>query len=251
MSNQKQEEEKKVAPVAGRGSSLGNGSLKMWIGVVLVVGAVGAFFGARPLWNYFEARKAVEIAGMVEEYLAAGDFQTAYREASRAYELAPEHPDVMRVLGKVLLRAGHSEQAIYFFKKLEEEGGDAVSDKVLLARALRLASRDGEANDLINEIRAEAPEDSELLALLASDARARGDISQASALSQRAAAGADSPIAKLEMAVANLSLPGVARRQAKEEIVGLMAADDGVGLRALEAGVGLSASGMLSLGEQQ
>ena len=91
MSNREQVGKENKTSSVGKSSGLKRRSLKKWVPLVLVLGVLSAVFGARPFWNYFEEQKAVKIAETVEGHLATGDFQTAYREASRAYQLAPEH----------------------------------------------------------------------------------------------------------------------------------------------------------------
>lgn len=202
---------------------------------LLVLGGISTIF-ARPLYRKFKAWRAVGLVEKADKRIEAGQIVKAYEFGAEAFDLSPEHPRVMRLMGEILMSTStEKERAIYFFEQLEESGEASVEDGVNLAKCYFATAQPSRARELINRLKTEAPDDTVVLGMLAEMERSSGNNRAAADLMKRASSGNESPSESLDLAMARFRMGEAPERfAARDKIIELSQENDPTGLRALE-----------------
>ena len=125
------------------------------------------------------AQRGIEHPGMlalaVHHFLDLGQFQQAFRYATRARELAPRQGDVLNALGQTLVKLDRPREAINLFDEALRYSPASFASHFNKAEALVAASELKKARDQYLRALALKPEHVETLTKLAHLAAQRGD----------------------------------------------------------------------------
>src|SRR5437870_83846 len=89
--------------------------------IVLVVLALGAFFGGRPVLHRIKAWQARRHAQTAFTLMEKEQWNDARKEATAAYQLWPNEPEAIRAVARFLSRT-RQPQALEFWERLEKTG---------------------------------------------------------------------------------------------------------------------------------
>ena len=136
------------------------------------------------------AQRGIEHPGMlalaVHHFLDLGQFQQAFRYATRARELAPRQGDVLNALGQTLVKLDRPREAINLFDEALRYSPASFASHFNKAEALVAASELKKARDQYLRALALKPEHVETLTKLAHLAAQRGDAGEAREYGARA-----------------------------------------------------------------
>jgi hypothetical protein len=213
----------------------------------MLIGGLSALFSARPLVNSYQAWAAVRLVERANLELDRNNQEAAYRAAWKAFELSPEHPEVMRMMGNLLMKVPTElNRAAYFFEKLAEKGEATMDDDLALVRCLLMSDRLDEADALLSEVVSEEPDHPSVLHVRADLEARHGRGKQATELLRQAFVSETAPEKRLDLAMVILKRgDGPLVEGAIDAISDLSERKDGTGLLALEQAVFLMAQGRL------
>ncbi|MEM7146577.1 MAG: hypothetical protein AAF591_15690 [Verrucomicrobiota bacterium] len=157
------------------------------ISIVGVVAVGLLFWQARPLYNWYQAKHAIYLAGKSQRLLEEKDVKAASDAATRAYRMSPDEPEVIRSLAKLYrLDGGGAKEALYLLNKLVGMDLATTEDRRELARTLAILGELQKAQSLAQELLLEDPNDPDSIALRARLLIAEGEIAQGLKLLRRA-----------------------------------------------------------------
>ena len=226
-----------------------------WIlGIVFILLLIGGIFAAKPIKNAFDDRKAETEVEKAMELYRRGKTKLAFEQALKAREIAPENPDVMRLLGTMLKDNPQSrDNASYFFRKLHTDGHATSEDRVALAEIHLAEGQIVEARKIVDEVAAADPQNPRLLSLLATMERSgSGGLEGIDAVEMiRGADAGSEDTAAEKMALARAKLAGATSDLRKEGVEMLWDLTGDQSLTGLEAMVILSRFGSMGNREME
>ncbi len=154
-------------------------------GIVLLL--VGGFYAFNQLFPVDEnISAAYDHKINAEEFVAAGDLQSAVRELEAAYTYTPDDPDILTFLAALYDLTGQPQKAEPLLDQLykEQPPGDVLSS---LAQSYAMAGHLNKALELAKQAIAEAPEKPQGYLVAAMAYEAQGKNQQAIAYYQEAA----------------------------------------------------------------
>lgn len=188
------------------------------------------------LFNIYQDKSAAIRVAKANVEMDDGNLSMAHRHAMEAYKLAPESPDVMRLLAQLLMTVPTEvDRAIYFFNKLRQDGEATRKDMVALVRCYLAVGKRSEAKDLVSELMREAPDDASITYLQADVAISLGKDKEAELLLGKAMGQAIDPHEQFNIASAMITQGYTKLREiASRKIEELAEREDQVGIQALE-----------------
>ncbi|MGE4181360.1 MAG: hypothetical protein AB7J34_16170, partial [Limisphaerales bacterium] len=119
-------------PTAPSSSSRSSGRrrpnwLLISLGILLVLGVAGAF-SARPIWRAIKAQRAMGFAREATDLIAQEKWIPAFEKTRSALQLAPTHPEIVRLAANLYARAG-LEAAFPYFETLLAKSNATREDK--------------------------------------------------------------------------------------------------------------------------
>lgn len=225
--------------------------LVVWVFTVLLLGGLAAVFSARPIVNAYQAWTAGRLVERAELEIDRGGLHAGYQHAWKAFELAPEDPRVLRLMGSLLMTVPTElDRAIYFYQRLKDKGDATIDDEVALVRCHLMNNRVEEAEKLLMELADKWPDDPSVLHVQADVEEHYGRSRRAAELLTEAFELETVPDKRLDLAVAMLKQgDGPMVEGAIDAIGDLAQRTDATGLRALEGRVFLVGEGRLGVEE--
>lgn len=172
--------------------------------VVLVLLGIAGRFGAPPLYRMVKASRARKAALSAEQMVKADRLEEAARLSRVAYELAPNEPEVLRVVALLSARLGRPE-AVTYFMAYRATGRMTQEERIAMAEAAIRFGRIDVARPVLVELTSEAPTNRHVWRLAQAHARQAGELGAAIAMARRVVSqfGGD---AEAEYELANLLL---------------------------------------------
>jgi len=99
----------------------------MVLGFLVLLGVVGAL-SARPIWRAIKAKRALGFAQEAAELIRQEKWAPAFEKVRSALQLAPTHPEVVRLAATLYARAG-LEMAFPYFETLFNQSTATREDK--------------------------------------------------------------------------------------------------------------------------
>src|SRR2546421_4257658 len=132
---------------------LRNQKRRRWVAaiVILVLLALGAFFGGRPVLHRIKAWQARRHAQTAFTLMEKEQWNDARKEATAAYQLWPNEPEAIRAVARFLSRTRQT-QALEFWERLEKTGRLNRTDLVDEASIALVAGDDGRAKRAITAL---------------------------------------------------------------------------------------------------
>ncbi|MCB1208705.1 MAG: hypothetical protein KDK97_05240 [Verrucomicrobiales bacterium] len=126
------------------------------IGISLVIVSTiaiiaGAWHYAKPIKDSYDDWHADKLVKEARLMLEGGQAMNALQNAQKAYQIAPEHIEAIR-LNAEIFTAARMDQALYFIEKLEKAGAATDEDFQLKVRAFQSLNRPKEASDLLEKL---------------------------------------------------------------------------------------------------
>lgn len=234
------------------------GSRKFLVGVVvLVVLAIAGRFGLPPVYRMVKASRARKAAAAAERSVEAGRLEEAARFSRVAFELAPNEPEVLRVVALLSARLGRPESVTHFMA-YRATGRMTLDERIAMAEAAIRFGRIDVARPVLAELTAESPTNRHVWRLAQAHARQAGEPGRAIALARSVVsqfggdAEAEFELATLLLATRRPVLMGEGRRilwglalgrtsfgqaaaQALAQLPGLTPSESGMLARVLES----------------
>ncbi len=205
------------APVAKTGNRgliarLINKKRRMFVWPLLVLGilgiAVAAFVGPKA-YRWWQRRDTIGLTAKANVLFRKGDAEGALKLLASAYRSAPNHPGVLRLLGRTLdsIQADPN-RCIFFWRRLVELGVSTPEDRGALGAALLRAGRAKDARDILNDFTAQERTQRRALELESQLLRYDGRLLEADQTQRRAyESDPTDPECRLKLAMLDLSDP--------------------------------------------
>ena len=130
----------------------------MGAGVFLLLSAIAAALGGRPLYRAAKEARARAAAVRGEALLRSGSLDPGMHQLRVAFQLAPQDPEVLRIVARTSAQTGNPEAA-GFFRSLMEMGAATLEDRLMAAELfLRGGERDS-SGKLVQALTREVPKD--------------------------------------------------------------------------------------------
>lgn len=152
--------------------------------VVLVVLGIAGRFGAPPVYRTVKAGRARKAALSAEHMVKADRLEEAARLSRVAYELAPNEPEVLRVVALLSARLGRPE-AVTYFMAYRATGRMTLDERIAMAEAAIRFGRIDVARPVLVELTSEAPTNRHVWRLAQAHARQAGELGAAIAMARR------------------------------------------------------------------
>jgi len=209
--------------------------------VLLLVGGVLLTIFAKPVFRKYKEAKASSLVEKANDRIDREEYVRAFEYASDAYNLAPLHPPVQRLMGELLmLTPTDKDRAIYFFEELRKEGVSTTDDGVNLAKCYFATGQPSKARELVRELTAADPEHSAVLSLQASIEGAGGNSAAQADLISRAVGKTEDPAEELRLVQSGLRVSdGDVRKRSRDRIIEIAEGDSITALGAVETMAGL------------
>ncbi len=117
------------------------------LGILLVLGVAGAF-SARPIWRAIKAQRAMGFAREANELVAREKWIPAFEKTRSALQLAPTHPEILRLAANLYARAGLEAAFPYFETLLSKSNATREDKETYIALALGTGHTDLAATQL-------------------------------------------------------------------------------------------------------
>ncbi len=118
--------------------------------IVIVFVPLAAGCGLVPLLNRRSAEESARLTEQARQACARGEHQQARELLSRAAAMAPDDPEIQRDIGRGLLFAGETEEAVKHFRYMMRRGVDDPDAYLDLARILFDERRYNECQELVD-----------------------------------------------------------------------------------------------------
>ena len=130
--------------------------LLRWAPIILGVLVLG-WLAAKPAWRAGRAWQARRAAREAAALMEQEKWPEAFRRGNDAYLLRANEPEAVRVMARLLTRAGRAADALKFWRQLSELGSLQASDRRDFAAAALGAGEIEAAGNQLELIRREAP----------------------------------------------------------------------------------------------
>ncbi len=146
--------------------------------VLLVVLGIACRFGAPPLYGMVKASRARKSALSAEQMVKVDRLEEAARLSRVAYELAPNEPEVLRVVALLSARLGRPE-AVTYFMAYRATGRMTLEERITMADTAIRFGRIDVARPVLAELTAESPTNRHVWRLALAHARQAGELGRA------------------------------------------------------------------------
>ena len=143
--------------------------------VLLLAIGLGLWKG-RAVFRWFKQKRAVVLVEESRQLMEAESWREALIRGGEAYSLAPEDPQVIRLMSEITSMSSRERQkTLYFIRRLRDLGALELEDRKREIRVLTALGKSDEGRKLGEGVLKDAPSDAESYELMANILMAEGE----------------------------------------------------------------------------